>query len=160
VTRTGWRTVTAGVLLTVAIGQSQKTLTLTEQDRAVENVREYALHYWQGLPGYVCLQVTDRDHWPTPVIFKTEPQFRAKQIPDEIKKRHYTDAIEEELTFANGRERYKVLRINDKATTVKHEQLGSTLSSREFATLPERILDPKSGTKLQWVRFDKLRGGE
>ncbi len=67
------------------------------------------------------------------------------------------DTIEEQLTYFDGRERYKMLHVNGKPPNASGIGQGVT-SSGEFGSTLRDIFDPASGTAFTWERFEELRG--
>ncbi len=105
-------------------------------------MREYALNYTKSLPNYVCVQTTRR---------RIEPTERG-YVPQ-------GDQIQELLTFADGKESYKVEAVNGKSEpNLKHEQLGGVVTSGEFGSMLFNIFDPESGADFRWDHWATLRG--
>ena len=113
-----------------------------EQNRILEEIREAALSYSNGLPDFVCLQVTKRYVDPS-----ASDSFRL------------TDTIAERLSYFEHKEAYKVISVNGvPVTNRKHEQLGGATSSGEFGSMLLEIFSPESQTEFHWERWGKLRG--
>ena len=115
-----------------------------EQARILDEIVEHARNYAQGLPNYMCIQVTRRhrdlsggDDW-RPV-----------------------DTIQEQLSYVDHRESYKVVNYNGQAVAnMEHNQLpgGGAISSGEFGTLFTEIFSPQSDTRFDWDHWATLRG--
>ncbi len=113
-----------------------------EQAEVLAAMREYALNYTKNLPNYVCVQTTHR---------KISPTVRGL-LP-------YGDTIQEQLTFFDQKESYKVEMINGNAVAnMTHERLGGVVSSGEFGTMLYHIFDPETGTEFSWDHWATLRG--
>ena len=113
-----------------------------EQKRVLFEATEYARSYSSRMPDFICTQVTRRFRDP-----KGGDDWRGE------------DTITERLTYFEHKENYVVSFINSRAVTnVKHEQLGGTTSSGEFASMMEEIFAAKTETEFEWTRWGKLRG--
>ncbi len=106
-----------------------------EQEKALADIKQYALNYAHGLPYYTCIRVTQQ-------------------------KGSAVITTREELTVAGNRETYKVLTTMNKVplnVRVVDEDFG-TISVGEFSAVLGRIFAPDTGAILHWARFSKLRG--
>jgi hypothetical protein len=113
-----------------------------EQAEAMSGMREYALHYTKSLPNYVCVQTTRRH---------IEPTVRG-YAP-------YGDVVQEQLTFFDQKETYKVEMIDHKSVVnIDHNQLGGAVSSGEFGSMLLHIFDPETGAEFDWDHWATLRG--
>ena len=113
-----------------------------EQAEALAAMKEYALNYTRSLPNYLCVQTTRRH------IDPTVPGYRP-----------YGDVVQEQLTFFDGKETYKVQMVDSKSVAnMSHEQLGGVVSSGEFGTMLAHIFDPESQAEFDWERWTTLRG--
>lgn len=113
-----------------------------EQAEALHAIKEYALNYTNNLPNYVCVQTTRRH---------IEPTVRG-YLP-------YGDVIQEQLSFFDRKETYKVQMINNQSVAnVDHNQLGGAVSSGEFGTMLSHIFDPETGAEFNWDHWATLRG--
>jgi hypothetical protein len=109
----------------------------------LDEVRENALGYTQSLPNYICTQVTQRNVDPT----GTGDHFRL------------VDKIQEQLTYFEHKENYKVIMIDDKmVTNTDHDQLGGARSSGEFGTTLYEIFDPDTQAEFKWEKWGMLDG--
>ena len=113
-----------------------------ELKQLIAEVRENALHYTDGLPNYVCTQVTNRKVDPT-----GSESWRA------------VDQILERLTFFEQKESYKVMMVNSRPNTtdLTHDKLGGATSSGEFGSILHAIFAPETQTEFQWERWTGLR---
>jgi hypothetical protein len=113
-----------------------------EQAEALHAIKEYALNYTRNLPNYVCVQTTRRH---------IEPTVRG-YLP-------YGDVIQEQLSFYDRKETYKVQMINSQSVVnIEHNQLGGAVSSGEFGTMLSHIFDPETGSDFGWDHWATLRG--
>jgi hypothetical protein len=104
----------------------------------VENAREYA----KGLPDYLCLQVTRRHFDPT----GTENW------------RLY-DTVQEQLSYVDHHESYKVTMVNGRAVAnMEHQQLGGSTLSGDFGSFYSEIFAPETETEFDWDHWATLRG--
>jgi hypothetical protein len=105
-------------------------------------ITEKALDYTKSLPNFICAQVTTRSFDPS----GTESW-------------HQEDKIQEQLSYVDGKEDYKVVMVNNLPVgNMKHEQLGGITSSGEFGTMLYQIFTPQTQTQFDWERWATLRG--
>jgi hypothetical protein len=113
-----------------------------EQAETLAAMKDYALNYTRSLPNYLCVQTTRRQ------IDPTVPGYRS-----------YGDLVQEQLTFFDGKESYKVEMIDGKSVAnMDHNQLGGAVSSGEFGTMLAHIFDPETGAEFDWDHWARLRG--
>jgi hypothetical protein len=113
-----------------------------EQRAILEEVRRNALDYTNNLPNFICTQITRRHVDPT-----GNGAWRL------------VDTIQEQLSFVDKKEDYKVVLVNNLAVqNISHEQLGGTTTSGEFGTMLHAIFKPETQTEFQWERWATLRG--
>ena len=94
-----------------------------EQKAILDQIKEQALNYTDNLPNYICTQVTRRHVDPS----GTENYSLA-------------DTVQEQLTFFDRKESYKVTMVNNRSVTnTDHTQLGGATSSGEFGTMLREI---------------------
>ena len=111
------------------------------QQKVLAAITQNALNYSDGLPNFICMQVTRRY-----VEQNGSDNFRL------------TDTIAERLSYIEHHEDYKVISVNGTpVTNRKHEQLGGATSSGEFGSMLYEIFSPESHTEFQWERWGKLR---
>ncbi len=113
------------------------------QIRAIlKEVTQNSLDYTKGLPNFICTQVTRR---------YVDPYGNGGL--------QLADVIQEQLSFVEGKENYKVVLVNNLAVqNVSHDQLGGTTSSGEFGTMLAQIFSPKAQADIKWERWGTLRG--
>ena len=114
----------------------------SELKKILAEITEKALDYTKGLPNFICAQVTTRSFDPS----GTESW-------------HQEDKIQEQLSYVDGKEDYKVVMVNNlPVANMKHEQLGGITSSGEFGTMLYQIFTPQTQTQFDWERWATLRG--
>jgi hypothetical protein len=117
-----------------------------DQKRILAEVTQNALDYSKNLPNFICNQVTSR-----------YVDTAGSKAGDENWRR--TDIIQEQLSYADGEEKYKVVLVNNlPVNNVSHVKLGGTTSSGEFGTMLHEIFDPETQTQFEWTRWATLRG--
>ena len=113
-----------------------------EQERIIEEARENALSYTDGLPDFVCLQLTRRYVDPTGLEMDWLKQ-------DEIKTR---------VSYVENKENYEVLSVNNRVVNNKGMfELGGANSTGEFGSMLAELFEPKTGTRFRWARHSLLR---
>jgi hypothetical protein len=113
-----------------------------EQKRVLAKVTETALSYVQDLPNFICTQITRRH---------IDPTGTESWKPDGV--------IQEQLSYVDRHEDYKVVLVNDRLVTgMSHDKVGGNRSSGEFGSMLEDIFDPSSNAKFEWQRWATLRG--
>ena len=85
---------------------------------------------------------------------------RAEQsLPPYPGYRAYGDTIQEQITFFDHKESYKVESINhESVANISHNQLGGATSSGEFGSMLSHIFDPDTGAEFDWDHWATLRG--
>jgi hypothetical protein len=117
--------------------------TSAEEQKILDETREYVMNYTKNLPNFICVQVTRR---------YIDPSGKGTAF-------HNTDTITAKLTYDGQHEDYDiVLKNNQPVTNVKMEQLGGTTSSGEFGTMMKEIFEPESHAKFAWDHWATLRG--
>ena len=113
-----------------------------EQEKIIDQAREYALNYTKQLPNFICVQVTRRDYDPT----GTGNNW------------YHSDTITARLSY-NGAENYEViLHNNQPVTNANMRQFGGTTSEGEFGSMMDQIFEPETHTQFSWDHWGKLRG--
>lgn len=112
-----------------------------EQGEILNEARLNALNYTEGLPNFLCTQVTRRR-----VDVSGSGNY------------HLMDTIQERLRYEDGSENYEVVMVNgDIAKDLRHDQLGGTVTSGEWATMLYEIFEPSTETQFSWERWATLR---
>jgi hypothetical protein len=142
---------TAAVLLyfaAVSAVPAESPKLSADQASILEDARAYALQYSEQLPNFICTQVTRRE-------ISRNNHFAMMATTESVNH----DLIEEQLTFLNGRESYKVLSLNGKAATgLVHLQIGGAISTGEFGTIFSQVFANDSHTIFTWDRETSTRG--
>jgi hypothetical protein len=113
-----------------------------EQKKILDEIVDKALNYTENLPNFICTQVT-----------------RRRIDPSGTETWSLYDTVQEQLTFFDRKESYKVTMVNSRAVTnVDHTQLGGATSSGEFGTMQKEIFDPGTQTSFEWDHWATLRG--
>ncbi len=109
--------------------------TPEQQRQILDGIREYALNYTQSLPNFLCNQVTHRNVDPS----GTGNSFRE------------VDKLQEQLTYFEHHESYKVIAINNQMVNNKdHMKLGGAISEGEFGSMMYEIFAPESETEFEF----------
>jgi hypothetical protein len=111
------------------------------QKKALADAKEYALNYEKNLPNFLCTQVTRRF---------ADPSGKGSWAS--------IDVINENLSYFDHHENYKVLLVNNKPVDTKHEKLSGAVSSGEFGSIMKSIFAPETGTEFEWEGWHTLRG--
>jgi len=112
-----------------------------EQQRILQEVREYATNYVRSLPDFICTQVTRRYVDPTGLEFWSQQ-----------------DVITARLTYFEHREDYKVVLINNRPTNISYDNLGGATSTGEFGSMMRELFAPETQARFRWERWATLRG--
>jgi hypothetical protein len=113
-----------------------------EQEKIIDQARDYALNYTKQLPNFICVQVTRRDYDPS----GTGNNW------------YHSDTITARLSY-NGAENYEViLHNNQPVTNANMRQFGGTTSEGEFGSMMDQIFEPETHTQFSWDHWGKLRG--
>lgn len=113
-----------------------------EQAEVVASMREYALNYTAKLPNFLCAQTTRRHLDPK------DPRYRAAG-----------DVIQEQISFFDHKENYKVQMINGQAVhNISHDQIGGVRSSGEWGSMLHNIFAPEDEARFDWDHWGTLRG--
>lgn len=116
--------------------------------KIIEAAREYALNYTKQLPDFVCLEVVRREIDKNPNHAAGSEQWFGD------------DTIAMRLSYFEGKEDYKVVMVNNKATLGEKsfEKLGGVRSQGEYGTMLKQIFTLESEARFQWARWATLRG--
>ena len=100
--------------------------TAAEQAALLEEVRRNALDYSDSLPNFICTQVTRR--------YVGAPGLASFRL---------VDTIQEQLSFVEKKENYKVVLINNlPVKDISHDKIGGATSSGEFGSMLLEIFQP------------------
>jgi hypothetical protein len=112
--------------------RSEVNLTEPGMD-LIERARDAAASFLNGLPNYVCTQVTTRYQSET-----KNPNWQA------------LDNISADLVYEDGKESYRNLQINNKPTKKSPEETGAW-SYGEFGTILEDVYTPASAAEFHFL---------
>jgi hypothetical protein len=113
-----------------------------EQKKILAEITQKALDYTKTLPNFICTQVTRRHADPS-----GQESWRL------------LDTVQERLSYADGKEDYTVVLVNNKAVVnMSHNKLGGSTSSGEFGSMLAEIFAAESHTEFDWERWATLRG--
>lgn len=151
------------VVLLASSGLAAELGQLTaDQAKVLESARAAAMQYTKLLPDFICTQITHRS---TSNILNSTTSLGAgisgrSPVAGMANSPHYSnDVIEEQLTFANGKERYDVLKVNGKkASGEDHMLLAGAISAGEFGSALEEVFDPRSNSAFTWDREENRHG--
>ena len=117
-----------------------------EQQKILDEAREYALNYSRSLPDFLCLQVTHRY-----VDRNFKPGSEGSWSP--------SDRIVAKLSYFDQREKYDLLSENENSLVGKqYESVGGSISTGEFGSVLKDIFDPSSDAEFHWARWATVRG--
>jgi hypothetical protein len=111
------------------------------EDPVLVKAREAAAAYSGMLPNFFCRQVTTRYESDTP-----KDGWQAR------------DTITADLTYENGAESYKNIRVGNQAPKDSMEDVGGNWSTGEFASLAEELFDPGTATTFRRIGADTIQG--
>jgi hypothetical protein len=114
-----------------------------KQKEILAEITEHARNYIEGLPNFICLQVT-----------------RRYGDVSGLENYRLIDTIAERLSYNAKKEDYKVVSINGipAMADAKHEQKSGASSSGEFGSILREIFAPETETRFDWERWATLRG--
>ena len=113
-----------------------------EQGRILAEARANALAYTNGLPDFICLQVTRRYVDPSGLEMDWLKQ-------DETKIR---------VSYFDKHENYEVISVNNRITSADIRDLDGATSTGEFGSMLAQLFDLKTAADFQWARHSLLRG--
>ena len=118
----------------------------TEQERIIEQIREYALSYSRTLPDFICLQVTRRlrdQHY----------------VPGSPASFTQADRLVEKVSYFDQKEKYELISQNENSFYGKTwESFGGSISRGEFGSLLRDVFEPATDTTFTWDHWGTLRG--
>jgi hypothetical protein len=108
--------------------------------KIIDDARAKGLAYAKELPEYVCTQLTRQNLDP-----KGTNQWKK------------LDTINEQLTFVNHTEDYRLVAVNGKPQG-EGRHASDSITAAEFTRLLAITMDPKSQAEIAWSQWDTLRG--
>jgi hypothetical protein len=109
--------------------------SVPDQKRVIEAARETALHYTEGLPDFLCTQA-----------------IRRYVDTDGKESWRLMDRLVVRLGYAERREDYKLISVNDRPTDKDYQALAGTTSAGEFGSMLHEIFNPQSHAEFHWER--------
>lgn len=104
----------------------------------VEKAREVAGTFLQGLPNYVCQELTTR--------YASETRVPSWNV---------IDTVSADLVYEDGKESYRNLAINGKASKKAPEESGAW-STGEFGTILAAVFSPGTAAKFKFAQDDTI----
>ncbi len=111
------------------------------EDPVIEKAREAAEAFSETLPNYVCQQFTARFYSDTHV-----PSWKPQ------------DVVSANVVYENGRESYRDIKINGKATKKGEEEQSGAWSTGEFGTLLRDLFSPSTAAEFHFRRDSTIAG--
>jgi len=111
-----------------------------EQDQVLAAARDHALNYTQGLPDFICSQTVRRYE-----DFENRGAWKLK------------DVLTVRLSYYERHEDYKLVAVNNRATSRSFESVGGAVSEGEFGSVLGAIFDARSATEFRWDHWTRLR---
>jgi hypothetical protein len=147
------------LIATVVAASAQAPPELAEKTAKLEAIREQALAYSSHLPNFICTQVTRREIAIAPEALTGVKTSRNE--PGSVRglgQWQLSDTVEEQLTFFDRRENYKLLKLNGKLAAPGQSPPAGLASTGEFGTTLDSIFEPETQAQFEWKRWDNLRG--
>jgi hypothetical protein len=114
------------------------------QQKILDEMKQYALSYTQGLPNFICVEVVRR-------YFDPNAGDNYRSLGNILAK----------VSYNQGQESYKVYSVNGQYSDVSLEQAASTggaISSGEFGSMMREIFEDRSAAEFGWDHWATLRG--
>ena len=124
--------------------------TSEEQAAILDDVRQYALNYTDGLPDFICTQVTRRYAAPTPGTKYGGP------VGDDPRWQ-LEDTLQIRLSFFQKREQYKVVLMNNTLVSQDYDKVGGSKAFGEFGSMMREIFEPSTEARFEWDHWGMLR---
>lgn len=143
------------IALLTSCGFAAEPAQLTpDQAKVLESARAAAMQYTKLLPDFICTQITHRStskNMANMGNLGAGISGRSPVAGMTNSSGYSNDVIEEQLTFAGGKESYDVLTVNHRKVTGKdHMLLAGAISAGEFGSALEEVFDPRSHTTFTW----------
>jgi hypothetical protein len=108
----------------------------------IEQARYHALKFLDELPNFIVTQFVSR----------------SVQTPEK-KDWQEQDKLEIELTYSPQKgEKFKLIKMNDRPSSMSYESLGGATSTGEFGTMLAGLFDPQSQAQFKEVRKETFKG--
>jgi len=112
-----------------------------EEQQMLKKIRQYASHYLDSLPNFVCARVTE--------------QYEAGKKPEHWKQR---DTLTARLIFNQGREEQTLELVNGKVVSPDRFISRPLETEGEFGILVSNVLDADTYAQISWSRWEDLDG--
>ena len=119
----------------VHLNTSGNVLPEAEQQRLWDEAAADAMSYSSRLPNFRCNRETHRLAAPIRKI----DQFRE------------ADSLIEELTYENGEEKYRTLKVNGQKSEIQRSNLQGVHSRGEFGSMLKSIFRPEISARYKWA---------
>jgi hypothetical protein len=129
----------------MARAQSDRAPDANQRESMLARITEHSLHSQDQLPDFICTQLTTRSE------DKSGKGTRWKKV----------DTLEVEFSFIGRQPRWKLLKVNEKATRRSYDQLQNGFLSDsilQFFSLPDSIFGEQVRTQFAWNRWDEIDG--
>ena len=108
----------------------------------IEQTRYHSVKFLDELPNFIVTQFVTR----------------SVQTPEK-KDWQERDKLEIELTYSTQKgEKFKLIKMNDRPTSMSYESLGGATSTGEFGTMIEGLFAPQSQAQFKEVRKETFKG--
>jgi hypothetical protein len=131
---------TDSVDFTITSEDAAKT-AVYKDDARISRTREWAATFTQGLPNFVCQQVTTR--------YMEESKSSGWQA---------LDVVTAKVVYEDGKEKYQEITVGGKRTTKNMMELGGSTSTGEFASILMSLFDGQRA-QFRFSESTSLTGG-
>lgn len=120
---------------------TRTTETERPEDAVIEQAREAAGTFLEGLPNYICQEYMAR-YISTSHVVSWQPQ----------------DIVSAEVVYENQHERYRNIAINGKVTKKRMEELPGAWSTGEFGTVLADVFSPATAADFRFRKESRSAG--
>jgi hypothetical protein len=124
-----------------AARQETRGAIVPQEDPIISDARNVAYNYIVSLPNFLCQQMTTR--------------YETENIKEGW---HAIDIVTADLTYQEGQESYKNIKVGGRAVNTAMEDIEGTRSTGEFATELVSLMAPQTGASFKRDGQDNLRG--
>jgi hypothetical protein len=122
-----------------------------QQGAILDEVRAYAGNYSRSLPDFICTQVTRRFGAPRPGTryggsLNSEPSWQLM------------DTLTTRLSYFEQKEEYKLVLVNNTATSQDYRSVGGSTVSGVFGSMMKDVFDRPTQARFEWDHWGTLRG--
>jgi len=112
-----------------------------EQQAVISEIREYAMHYSESLPDFICTEVMRRY-----IDRKNQDDF------------HPIDTLMAHLTYFDQKEDYHLTMVNNHYVDTSYQSVGGAMSMGDFGSMLRLTLSRKADALIEFERWGTLRG--